>query len=36
MKGRPDKGMPVWGGVLDAKTIDSIYGYLETIQENGD
>jgi mono/diheme cytochrome c family protein len=36
MKGRPDKGMPVWGGVLDAKAIDSIYGYLETIQENGD
>ena len=36
MKGRLDKGMPVWGGVLDAKAIDSIYGYLETIQENGD
>ncbi len=36
MNGRPDKGMPVWGGVLDAKSINSIYSYLETVQENGD
>ncbi|WP_245286718.1 c-type cytochrome [Bradyrhizobium sp. ARR65] len=36
MNGRPDKGMPVWGGVLDAKTIDSIYSYLETVQEDGE
>jgi mono/diheme cytochrome c family protein len=35
MNGRPDKGMPVWGEVLDAKTIDKIYSYLETIQEDG-
>jgi len=35
MNGRPDKGMPVWSGVLDAKTIESIYRYLETIQEDG-
>lgn len=34
MNGRPDKGMPVWGQVLDAKTIDKIYSYLETIQED--
>jgi polar amino acid transport system substrate-binding protein len=32
--GRPDKGMPVWGEVLDAKSIDTIYSYLETIQED--
>jgi mono/diheme cytochrome c family protein len=34
MNGRPDKGMPVWGEVLDTKTIDTIYSYLETIQED--
>jgi mono/diheme cytochrome c family protein len=34
MNGRPDKGMPVWGEALDAKTIDTIYSYLETIQED--
>lgn len=34
VNGRPDKGMPVWGEVLDAKTIDKIYSYLETIQED--
>jgi polar amino acid transport system substrate-binding protein len=33
MNGRPDKGMPVWGEVLDEKTIDRIYDYLVTIQE---
>lgn len=32
--GRPEKGMPVWGEVLDADTIEKIYGYLETIQED--
>ena len=31
--GRLDKGMPVWGEVLDEKTIDRIYDYLATIQE---
>jgi mono/diheme cytochrome c family protein len=36
MNGRPDKGMPVWGEVLDAKTIDAIYSYLETIQEDAE
>lgn len=34
MNGRPDKGMPVWGEALDAKTIDAIYSFLETIQED--
>jgi polar amino acid transport system substrate-binding protein len=33
MNGRPDKGMPVWGEVLDEKTIDRIYAYLLTVQE---
>ena len=33
MNGRPDKGMPVWGEVLDEKTIDRIYDYLVTVQE---
>ena len=33
INGRPDKGMPVWGEVLDEKTIDRIYGYLLTVQE---
>jgi mono/diheme cytochrome c family protein len=33
MNGRPDKGMPVWGEVLDEKTIDRIYDYLLTVQE---
>ena len=35
-KGRPDKGMPVWGEVLEPRTIDEIYSYLETIQEDAD
>jgi polar amino acid transport system substrate-binding protein len=35
MNGRPDKGMPVWGEVLDEKTIDRIYAYLLTVQEEG-
>ena len=34
INGRPDKGMPVWGEALDAKTIDAIYSFLETIQED--
>ena len=33
MNGRPDKGMPVWGEILDEKTIDRIYTYLLTVQE---
>jgi polar amino acid transport system substrate-binding protein len=33
LNGRPDKGMPVWGEVLDEKTIDRIYDYLVTVQE---
>jgi polar amino acid transport system substrate-binding protein len=33
INGRPDKGMPVWGEVLDEKTIDRIYDYLVTVQE---
>jgi mono/diheme cytochrome c family protein len=36
MNGRPDKGMPVWGEVLDSKTIDTIYSFLETIQEDAE
>lgn len=31
--GRLDKGMPAWGEVLDQKTIDEIYHYIETIQD---
>jgi polar amino acid transport system substrate-binding protein len=33
INGRLDKGMPVWGEVLDEKTIDRIYDYLVTVQE---
>jgi len=36
LHGRPDKGMPVWGGVLDAKTIDMIYTYLQSVQSEPD
>jgi mono/diheme cytochrome c family protein len=32
LHGRPDKGMPVWGEILDAKTIELIYGYLKSVQ----
>jgi mono/diheme cytochrome c family protein len=32
LHGRPDKGMPVWGEILDAKTIDLIYAYLKSVQ----
>jgi mono/diheme cytochrome c family protein len=31
--GRPDKGMPVWGEILDETTVERIYGYLETVQD---
>jgi mono/diheme cytochrome c family protein len=34
MNGRLEKGMPVWGEVLDTKTIDTIYSYLKAIQED--
>jgi hypothetical protein len=36
MNGRLDKGMPVWGEVLDSKTIDTIYSFLETVQEDAE
>jgi mono/diheme cytochrome c family protein len=36
MNGRIDKGMPVWNEVLDSKTIDTIYSYLETVQDGGE
>jgi len=32
LHGRPDKGMPIWGEILDGKTIDMIYAYLKSIQ----
>jgi mono/diheme cytochrome c family protein len=32
LHGRPDKGMPVWGEILDGKTIDLIYAYLKSVQ----
>ena len=31
-KGRMDKGMPVWGGVLPDDTLWRIYTFLESIQ----
>jgi polar amino acid transport system substrate-binding protein len=30
--GRPEKGMPVWGEILDEKTIARIYAYLKSVQ----
>jgi mono/diheme cytochrome c family protein len=36
LHGRPDKGMPVWGEILDSKTIDQIYTYLKSIQSEPD
>ncbi|HEX7968192.1 MAG TPA: c-type cytochrome [Stellaceae bacterium] len=30
--GRPDKGMPVWGGVLDDQTLWKIFTFLQTVQ----
>lgn len=32
VQGRPDKGMPVWGEILDEPTIERIYGYLNSVQ----
>jgi mono/diheme cytochrome c family protein len=32
LHGRPAKGMPVWGEILDARTIDLIYAYLRSVQ----
>lgn len=34
--GRLEKGMPVWGEVLDPGTIDTIYSFLETVQEDSE
>jgi mono/diheme cytochrome c family protein len=31
-EGRPDMGMPTWGGVIDETTLWKIYTYLESIQ----
>jgi len=30
--GRPDKGMPNWSGVLDDKTLWTIFSFLESVQ----
>ena len=30
--GRPTRGMPTWGDVLDADTIWKIWAFLETVQ----
>ena len=32
-KGRPDKGMPSWAGVLDEDILNKIWAYLETVQQ---
>lgn len=32
VNGRPEMGMPIWGGVIDEITIWKIYSYIETIQ----
>lgn len=34
--GRLEKGMPVWGEVLDPGTIDAIYSFLETVQDDSE
>ncbi|GAN77031.1 c-type cytochrome [Acidisphaera rubrifaciens] len=34
--GRPDKGMPTWGGALPETTIWKIYTWLETVQASDD
>ena len=31
--GRPNKGMPTWGGVIADEDIAKIYGFLDTVQE---
>jgi len=33
MIGRPDKGMPSWSGALDAKVLQHIQAFLETVQK---
>jgi polar amino acid transport system substrate-binding protein len=33
-QGRPDKGMPVWGEILNEHTIEQIYAYLESVQSD--
>ena len=32
-KGRPEKGMPSWAGVLGDDILDQIWAYLETVQQ---
>ena len=32
-KGRPDKGMPTWSGVLDDGIVQKIWTFLETVQQ---
>lgn len=32
-KGRPEKGMPTWAGVLSDEVRDKIWAYLETVQQ---
>jgi len=32
-KGRPEKGMPTWGGVLDPAVLERIWAFLETVQK---
>ncbi len=34
--GRLEKGMPVWGGILDEHTIERIYSYLSSVQSQAD
>jgi mono/diheme cytochrome c family protein len=33
-KGRPDMGMPTWGGVIPEDEIKAIIKFLETVQKN--
>jgi mono/diheme cytochrome c family protein len=30
--GRPDKGMPTWGGVIDDETLWKIFTFLQSVQ----
>jgi mono/diheme cytochrome c family protein len=32
-KGRPEKGMPSWAGVLSDDILNQIWAYLETVQQ---
>jgi hypothetical protein len=34
-KGRPDLGMPTWGGILPDEEIKAIVEFLVTVQQNG-